>query len=458
MRPNPSLLILVLASAGISLAAAPAAKAPTDTAKGRVSDSPAVLRASGNIAQPGSQAETLDTAAADEPEPLPALPAAAPAPAAPAAAPQELPVPAPRADTVHKVVEPALAEAPGLTRLGVGGTFQMKAFYHDMAADADGDKSLSFQLRRARLDLSGGLGDHFAFEGQFRLEANGRQLGSEAIYLAYRFNDLFGVKGGKLKRPFSQESMQSSKGLYTVERGTLYNAFLADTNGYASYDLGVVFHGGFVDEDVPVTYEIGVFNGKQATGTATGYANQHYEGEDAGFKAKDLAFRLVAKPFSVLTVEAALSTKAAEDRSDPFSFDYNVNTAYQVGGELHAGRLRLLGEAAWGDNHRGEDERIISGTALFFAFYGAAVWREDYSRGRASELVLKLEGLDPDFETGDGDGSVNDGRLRYTLGCNWFFTPKVSVLFNYGVLQPITEVPGEDELVHDFDAMWRMGF
>jgi hypothetical protein len=252
--------------------------------------------------------------------------------------------------------------------------------------------------------------------------------------------------------------MQSSKALYTVERGALYSTFLTDATGYAGYDLGLLFHGGFVDEDVPVTYEVGLFNGKQSDNPAEGYANQHYEAQDAGFKSKDLVFRLVAQPFKPLKVEAAVSTKAAEDKTDPATFSYHVNTGYEVGADLLVGPLRILGEAAWGDNHQGRDARIISGTSLFFAFYGAAVWREDYSRGRASELVLKLEGLDPDFEPGSGDGAANDGKLRYTFGTNYFFTPKVSVLANYNVLQPITEVPGEDGLVHDLDVMWRMSF
>jgi hypothetical protein len=153
-----------------------------------------------------------------------------------------------------------------------------------------------------------------------------------------------------------------------------------------------------------------------------------------------------------------VATKAAEDTSDADNFAYHVNTGYQVGADLGLGRLRLLGEAAWGDNHGGSDARIISGSSLFFAFYGMAVWHEDYSRGRYSEMVLKMEGLDPDFEPGSGDGAANDGTFRYTVGCNYGLTPAVSLLVNYGLTQPITKIPGEDELTHDLVALWRMNF
>lgn len=422
------------------------------------------------MAAPAPSAQAAGEAPAEGPAPDTATARdgqAAPGPAVPAPAPVEaalpvLPVPGPAksdSDRARASEEPVPAEAPGLSSLKVGGTFQLKAFSHDVLADADADKSQGLDLRRARVDLSGGLGESFAWEGQFLLEGDGARLGTEDVFLAWKAGKLFGIKGGKLMRPFSQEAMQSSKSLYTVERGVLYQRFLSDVTGYSSRDLGLVFHGGFVDEDVPVSYEVGLFNGKQS-GAGEGYADQHHQDVDAGFKAKDLVFRLVAEPFELLRAEAAVSTKAAEDRSDPENFAYHVNTAYQVGMDFRYGPLRILGEAAWGDNHQGSDARIVSGSSLFFAFYGAAAWREDYSRGRASELVLKLEGLDPDFEfdSRGEDDSPNDGRLFYTLGCNWFFTPRVSVLANYGVLQPLSKVPGEDVLVHNLDALWRMSF
>ena len=459
MRLTSIQLRLALGLFQASLAADPGAAQPpaggtAAAASPAVAASPAIVpsAAPDSVAAPAPASVAQATAAPAEGAPVPGQ-------AADTAALPVLPAPAAAArDSVHKVVEPAVVEAPGLAGLKVGGTFQLKASYQDMTADEDRDKRLGFELRRARLDLAGALGDHFSFEGQFSLEGNGRQLGAEAVYLAWKLNDFFGIKGGKLKRPFSQEALSSSKGLYTVERTTLYHDFLANTTGYSSYDLGLLFHGGFEDEGVPVTYEAGIFNGKQTNNPATAYAGQHYEARDAGFKAKDFGFRIQVQPFRPLKVEGAISTKAAEDTTDPANFDYHVNTAYEVGVDLNLAPLRLLGEIAWGDNHQGRDSRIISGSSLFMAFYAMAVWHEDYSRGRASELVLRIEGQDPDFEVGSGEGGENDGRLRYTAGANYFFAPRVSVLVDYTLLQPITEMPGEDELVHGLEAMWRMSF
>lgn len=349
-------------------------------------------------------------------------------------------------------------QAPGLSRLDLGGTVQLKAQYHNVSADRDADKSLSLQLRRFRLDLDGGLGGHFGFRGEFRMDGNEGTFGTDNAYLYYTVNDLVGFKGGKFKRPFSQEALQSSKSLYTIERGGLYHDFLASTTGYASFDLGIAAYGGFEEDGRSMGYELGVFNGKQNDDPFENYSGQQEEASDAGFKAKDFVIRVTATPFRYLKLEASASTKAAEDRTDPDDFEYGANNAYQAGAEFFYKRLRLMGEAAWGDNHNRLDAEIISGEKLFFAFYAMGVWREDYSRGRASELVLKMEGLDPDFEPGKGEGTPNDGLLRYTFGSNYFFTPRVSIMANYGVLQPVTKVSGEKDLVHDVDLLWRMSF
>lgn len=376
---------------------------------------------------------------------------------APAAAPQAPEVAAPASAPVDSApaqpkAEPALLAAAHLSKLEFGGTAQLKAFYHDMLADRDADKALSLNLRRLRLDFNGALGDHFGFVSQLRVEGNGGNFGIDEGYLSWTANEFFGIRGGKMKRPFSQEELMSSKNLYTVERGQLYQDFLETENGYSGYDLGVLVYGGFEDEGVPVKYEVGLFDGKQNSDPTKNYANQQNEATDKGFRSKDVVFRLSASPFEQLKAEAGVSTKTAENQSDSADFALALNTAYQVGLDFTAKHLRLLGEFAWGDNHQGGDAEIISGSSFFVDFYGMGIWREDYSGGRASELVLKFEGLDRDVD------KPNDGKLRYTLGCNYFFTPTTSVLGDYSIVQPLTQIAGQNDLRHSLDVMWRMSF
>lgn len=352
----------------------------------------------------------------------------------------------------------ALVRVPGLSRLDLGGTVQLKALYHDMISERDADKRLSLQLRHFRLDLDGAIDKHFGFRGELKVDGNARAFGVDNAYLSYTVSEWIGFKGGKLKRPFSQEALASSKSLYTIERGELYQEFLAGATGYSSYDLGLAAYGGFMDEGRYLGYELGLFNGKQNEDYFGSYDGQHNETQDQGFKAKDLVLRVNAIPFPFLKLEAAVSTKSAEDKSDAKDFRFAVNTAYQTGAEFIYKRLRLLGEAAWGENHSRLDSRIVSNSPEFFAFYLMGVWREEYSRGRASESVLKVEGLEPDVVFGEGEGTPNDGRLRYTAGLNYFFTPKVSVMADYGLWQSVTEVIGERKYFHDLDLLWRMSF
>lgn len=438
MRPIPSTLVLC---------AVLAAYASAETAPAPAPAAPAAASA------PAAPGEVIDTADAPSPAPVAEVPAPTAADSA-------------SADSAVSAAAAALPESPApleirngaLARLDLSGTIQLKAFYNDLASDRDADKRLSLQLRRFKLGLEGLLTDHAGFKGEMLIDGANKAFGMEDAYLFYRLGHAVGFKGGKLKRPFSQEALQSSKSLYTIERGELYHGFLANTTGYAWYDLGLMAYGGFEEDGLALGYEVGVFNGKQNNDASKDYSGQQDEKTDKGFKAKDVVLRVNATPHKALKLELAAATKAAENASDPNSFEYAVNTAYEAGADLKLGRLRLLGEVAWGDNHDKVDSNIVRGDKLFFAFYAAGVWRESYKRGRASEMVLKLEGLDPDFEPGKGEGKPNDGLLKYTVGVNWFFTPSISMLADYGVLQPITKVAGADRLKHGIEVMWRMGW
>jgi len=351
--------------------------------------------------------------------------------------------------------EPVTLQNSTFEKFTLGGSFQLRGYYHDFTAESDLKKSLSFSLSKFRLDLAGAYNEHLGLLGQFQVEGNGKNFGVEAVYAYYK-QGAFQLAAGKIKKAFSMEALQSSTTLYTVDRGQLYSTFLHKTNGYAGYDLGVGLKGGFMDEGSEVTYEAGVFNGKQ--GDAGGYANAQLEEKDKGFKAKDFAGRLGYKGLGGLEAEFAFSTKTAENLASAGNLDFAADAAYEAGLAMQIGGLRAQGEVSWGSNHNGLDSLIVDGSSEYLAFYGMLVWRREYGHGCASETVLKFEGLDPDMTIGAGGGAPNDGKFRYTVGANYFFTPKVSLLLNYGILQPVTKVVGEDKLTQDVDLLWRLNF
>lgn len=354
---------------------------------------------------------------------------------------------------LKKSAGPVALHNHAFSALTLGGTFQMKAFYDNMTAASEQDRQIGFSLSKFRLDLAGAYDEHFGLLGQFLLEANAREIGVENAY-AYFKQGLYQIQAGKLKKPFSMEALQSSSALYTVDRGKLYGDFLANTAGYSLYDVGVLFIGGFTEENTEVTYEAGVFNGKQSV---NGYSGAQYETTDDGFLAKDFAGRIAFKNALGLEAELALSVKSAESRATPNHFKFAAATAYEAGLAYERNGWRLQGELAWGANPEGSDSVIVEGSPDFLAFYAMLVYKHNYSGGRSSEAVVKIEGLDPSMSIGSG-GKPNDSKLRYTLGANYFFTQRISMLADYGILQPFTKVPGEGSLMQDFDVMWRLNF
>jgi hypothetical protein len=389
-----------------------------------------------------SQTEVLDTSdaipsASETPKPeKPSMPASVP----------ETPV--------KKSAGPVTLQNKAFSAFTLGGTFQMKAFYDNMTAASEQDRQIGFSLSKFRLDLAGAYDEHFGLIGQFLLEANARELGVENAY-AYFKQGLYQIQAGKLKKPFSMEALQSSSTLYTVDRGKLYSTFLATTAGYSLLDVGALFIGGFTEENTEVIYEIGVFNGKQSM---NGYSGAQYETTDDGFLAKDFAGRIALKNALGLEAELALSVKSAESRATPNRFKFAADAAYEAGLAYERNGWRLQGELAWGANPQGSDSVIVGGSPDFLAFYAMLVRKQSYFGGRVSEAVVKIEGLDPSMSIGGSGGKPNDSKLRYTLGANYFFTPRISMLADYGILQPFTKVPGEGSLTQDFDVLWRLNF
>jgi hypothetical protein len=106
----------------------------------------------------------------------------------------------------------------------------------------------------------------------------------------------------------------------------------------------------------------------------------------------------------------------------------------------------------------GSDANIVGDSKQFVAFYGMVLWRNEYRGGRASETLLKFEGLDPTMHWSDRASVPNDGKFRYTAGANYFFTPGISLLLNYSLLHPITKISADKDPVHDVEMMWRLNF
>jgi hypothetical protein len=361
-------------------------------------------------------------------------------------------------------VSPNLAKQPievrarDLAALEIGGAIQVQAAYHNFAAESDSDKLLSATLRSLKLEMDGQLNESIGFLAQllFAPAENGVKVND--AYLYWQGRNFSRFQAGVQSKTFSHESMTPDELQPLIGSGRLYQGFLETTTGYAGKDLGFVLQGGFEDDAATLYYQIGAFNGKQNDDPKLGYGDAQATAWDDGFFAKDFTARVLLHYSFGIEVEGALSTKGGENRSNPSNFSYSANKAYQLGARLAHQKFRLEGELAAGDNHQGRDALILEGSSQFFAFFAQTGWVEKYSQGRSSELWVKLEGLDPTMSYTRGKGVKNDGLFRYSVGLSYGFTEKSALMANYGVLQPITGVVGEDGLSHDFDLLWRLSF
>lgn len=404
---------------------------------------------------PASVAETLDTASVD-PEGSAMVKAAALAADSTAHH-------AAQDDSVKTALaalkEPASLQNTKLAKLKFGGLARTSAYARDLSAESDGAKTASLGIDLVRLGMQGEFDNGFGFNAELDYAKAAGGVSAAGVYLQWQKGPFDKVRAGRIKRAFSHEAILGDAALPFNFRGALYQDFLRKTNGYTGYDIGISFASGFEDAGIPVRYELGIYNGRKNDSVAGHYDVDPWR--DSDLKAKDMAFRLEVEPMKGLLLEAALTNKTAEDRSNADNFDLAFNTAYQIGAFYTCKGLRINGEFAYGDNHQGRDALIVSGSSNFLAFYLEAMLRHDYGKtGRWSESLIKFEGLDPDMGFGSDEGKPNDGKFRYTLGATYGFTRDVSVTLAWGFLQPISEsqVSSDTRLRHDLDLFWKMVF
>ncbi len=135
-----------------------------------------------------------------------------------------------------------------------------------------------FLIRRARLDLRGTYGEHFAFRFMPNFETGGgANTGSLTdLWVEYRPHAMFQVRVGQFKEPFGLENLLNDLWADFLERS------IADNFVRPDRDLGVMFSGHVAKK---FTYGVGVFNG---SGFNTAENNE----------GKDIAARLTVSPWA----------------------------------------------------------------------------------------------------------------------------------------------------------------
>jgi Phosphate-selective porin O and P len=354
--------------------------------------------------------------------------------------------------------EPTVLENLKLSKFKAGGILRTVVSTRDLSAEDDAAKTATMGVDLARLSFSGQFETGYGFGAELDFAKSGGAMGLGQVYMQWQKGPFDQIRAGRIKRMFSHEAILSDNQLPFNFRGSLYQDFLNKTTGYTGYEVGVNLSSGWEDAGIPVHYQLGIYNGRRADTSSRAYTVDAWK--DADLKAKDLAFHIDAQVHPTLLLEAGLTTKTTEDKSTASNFDLAINTAYQLGAFFSHKNVRVNGEIAYGDNHKGRDALIVDGSSNFLGFYLEGLVRHTYASSRWSELLLKLEGLDPDMGLGDEDGKPNDGKFRYSLGGSYGLNADNSLTLVWGFLHPITEskVTADSRLRHDVDLYWKMAF
>lgn len=157
----------------------------------------------------------------------------------------------------------------------IGGVIQSDLILFDSHYPEDND----FDIRRARLFLTGKLFRYFNYEFEVELEGASSDRLVDA-YINFDYFPYLQLQAGQFKEPFSLENLISDKYLPFNERSMAY--YLTPAR-----DVGFMIHGNLFKDTI--NYGIGIFNGDGRD------ANRRDQKDD-----KEVTGRLVAKLFNLI--------------------------------------------------------------------------------------------------------------------------------------------------------------
>ncbi len=179
-----------------------------------------------------------------------------------------------------------IADSKGLFKLKVGATMQPQFAWEsveehvertddatgetEVLARTDREPEYSFMIRRAELKLGGHAFSERVTYG-FMADFGKGTVGLEDYYLDFALApNVFHVRFGSYKRPFSRQQLTSSSKLELVDRSITDKAF------GGGRDLGLMFHDNF-EKSPGFEWAVGVFNG---TGTKPWFEGSLEEDDD----------------------------------------------------------------------------------------------------------------------------------------------------------------------------------
>lgn len=324
----------------------------------------------------------------------------------------------------------------GALEVNLGGRFHVDASVYDDPANLQSDVS-DVEIRRARLEMSGKVGDIFRFS--VSREFAGNSKGWRNVWAGIEPVKNVEIRGGNLIAPFSVEDMQSSNSMPFVERSLASSL----TPGYGLG--GAVFANGknwsasvgyFTD---PLANEIGRSpeRGDGVVGRLTAAPI------NSGNKVLHLALageKRTFAPTEVLRFSGdAGSAQAPRLMTSGALTGLDNMTAYnaEVGGTF--GSLQILAMSTWTNIKRltaadisfsGQTVQaawLVTGGSYRYTEKGGVIGGPDLGRKKgAVEVAARYSRLDLE------DANVLRGTGRaLSVGANWYINRNVRVMAGY---------------------------
>ena len=361
-----------------------------------------------------------------------------------------------------------------LFELGISGLLQVDYRYFNYGNDADPHKN-KFDIRRARLLLTGHLYRRFFYKFQYEFQGSGSR-GLLDAYVDTRVLPYMTFRVGQFKEPFSLEQYTSNKDTIFAERAMGY--YLTPRR-----DVGLMAHASLWKDRI--YYGVGIFNGDGMDDSVGGDSDSpEFTGRIvyAPFRNMDMP------PWHGFQVGVSYSYAKADLRNVtvdvktggltpffdvPSSVDFkDVNARTRYGAELAWVYGPLL---LWGEYTHLRFSDVKTGDASFDInlkdYYGALAWmvtgeKPDLKNG-VIQAIRPLRNLwqggwgalgvafrYDHFDGGDSayqycftpGASVRDATA-YTIAVNWYLNPYIRLLLNAtrtNFDQPL--VLGEDSL------------
>ncbi len=347
-----------------------------------------------------------------------------------------------------------------LFELRIGGLLQVDYRYFSYDSDADPAKN-RFDIRRARLLLTGHLYDRFFYKFQYQFEgAGGRRLLD--AYVDTRVLPFISFRVGQFKEPFSLQQQTANQNM--PFSGRSMGIFLVPWR-----DVGLMAHASFWKDRI--YYGVGIFNGDGPDDTVGGDSDSpEFTGRIVYAPFKNMGFSLwdgfqVGGSYSYAKVDRNNVKVSVETGGLTTYFDVNSAAKFNIIRDVNA-RIRYGAEMAWacgplllwGEYINLRFSDVKTSDAQFHInlkdYYGALTWmvtgEKPRIKGGKIQAIRPLRnlwqggwgalGLAFRYDHFDGGDSAYEYLIEpgnsvreataYTIAFNWYLNPYIRLLLN----------------------------